>query len=101
MFICPSRSEVFLFFTVRLMFDPTTKPQQMTNKSPHERTLRTNGWRVYVNLDDAFEAVAKQMQTCQTHKNIGKTIEIGPGEEGNTTLILVIYITMFNLQYWI
>ena len=35
-FVCPSRSEVFLFFTVRLMFDPTTKPQQMTNKSPRE-----------------------------------------------------------------
>jgi hypothetical protein len=29
------------------MFDPTTKPQQMTNKSPRGRTLRTNGWRVY------------------------------------------------------
>ena len=27
------------FFTLCLMFDPTTKPQQMTNKSPHERTL--------------------------------------------------------------
>jgi hypothetical protein len=35
-FVCPSRSGMFFLFTVRLMFDDTTKPQQRTNKSPRE-----------------------------------------------------------------
>ena len=51
-----------------------------------------------VNLDNTFEAVDKQMQTSQ--KNIGKTTEIEPEEEVNTTLTLVLHISIFNLQYW-
>ena len=53
-----------------------------------------------VKLDDMFEAVDKQMQTSDTHQNSGKTTEIEAGEEGNTTLTLVIHIRMFNLQHW-
>jgi len=35
-FVCTSRSEEFFLFTVRLMFDATTNPQQITNKPPRE-----------------------------------------------------------------
>ena len=54
-----------------------------------------------VNLDDVFEAADKQMQTCQTDanfSNILKTIEIEQGEEGNTTLTMVIYLSIITLQ---
>ena len=49
-----------------------------------------------VNLDDMFEALGKQMQTFEKHR---KKTEIGPGEEGNTTMTLVIHMSMLHLQY--
>ena len=52
-----------------------------------------------VNLDDMFEALGKQMQTCETHGKHRKKTEIGPGEEGNTTMTLVIHMSMLHLQY--
>ena len=47
------------------------------------------------NLDDMFEAVDNR---CKLLKNIGKTTEIQQGEERNTTLTMVIHLSMINLQ---
>ena len=48
-----------------------------------------------------LKLLANRCKPVKHIENIGKTTEIGLGEEGNTTLTLVIHISMFSLQYWI
>ena len=52
-----------------------------------------------VNLDDAFELeLQSHRQTDANFTNILKTMEIEQGEEGNSTLTIVKYLSMINLQ---
>ena len=53
--------------------------------------LQVDGCRK-VNLDDRFEAADKHMQTSQ------KTTEIEQGDEGNSTLTMLLYLSTINLQ---